>query len=391
MKQFRFHVVGLPHTQTSKVHSACAFTIKILRFIRMMASLGHKVYHYGAEGSEVSEWAEDVPVLSRKEQEGWFGPFDPNKLYNADWTGAAPYWKLLNERSVTEIIQRKQHGDFVCVIMGRLCKPIADAVGTDVRTVEYGIGYNGPFAKYRVFESYAHMHKIWGIEGGYDPNGKFYDCVIGNYLDEEEYPFGAVKQDYFLYLGRLVQRKGVGIAVETCRHIGAKLVIAGQGCTKVDYVDGVQQIHCEDGAIYSGNHLKFVGPVIGEKRAELFKNAKAVFLPTWYIEPFGTVAVEAQMAGTPAITTDFGVFPETVEHGKTGFRCRTMDHFVWAAKHVGDLDPNYIHQRAVANWSMDRIKWKYQEYFEMLDDLWRGGWNEVHEDRSNLDWLRQYP
>ena len=42
-------------------------------------------------------------------------------------------------------------------------------VGGDVMTVEYGIGYNGTFAKYRVFESYAHMHKIWGAQGGYDP------------------------------------------------------------------------------------------------------------------------------------------------------------------------------------------------------------------------------
>jgi len=387
---FRLHVVALPHTQTSKVHTACAFTIKILRFIRMMASLGHKVYHYGAEGSEVSEWAEDVPVLSRKEQEGWFGPFDQNKLYKADWTGNAPYWKALNDRSVAEILKRKRPGDFVCVIMGRLCKPIADGAGSDVLTVEYGIGYNGPFSKYRVFESYAHMHKIWGVEGGRDPDGKFYDVVIPNYLDPEEYPFGAVKQDYFLYLGRLVQRKGIKIAVDTCRHIGAKLVLAGQGCVKHEVVSGVKQIHCEDGAVYSGNHLEFVGSVIGERRARLLQNAKAVFVPTYYIEPFGTVAVEAQMTGTPAITTDFGVFPETVEHGRTGFRCRTLDHFVWAARHVGDLDPRYIHQRALANWSMDRVRWMYQEYFTMLNDLWKSGWKEIHDDRRELDWLRRY-
>ena len=50
------------------------------------------------------------------------------------------------------------------------------------------------------------------------------------------------------------------------------------------------------------------------------------------------------MAGTPAITTDFGAFPETVEHGKTGFRCRTLNEFVQAAKARIALDPQYIHR-----------------------------------------------
>jgi glycosyltransferase involved in cell wall biosynthesis len=253
--------------------------------------------------------------------------------------------------------------------------------------VEYGIGYNGTFAKYRVFESYAHMHKVWGAQGGYDPDGKFYDAVIPNYLDPADYPFKAEKQDYFLYLGRLIRRKGIHIAVETCRRLGARLVIAGQGCTKVEG----NRIHCADGEVYVGDHLEYVGFATGEKRARLYQNAKGVLVPTTYVEPFGAVAIEAQMAGTPAITTDFGAFPETVEHGKTGFRCHTLDQFVWAARHVHEIDPWYTHQRAVANYSLDRVKYRYQEYFSMLADLWKKGWAEIHNDRRELNWLRMYP
>ena len=55
----RFHVVALPHTQTNMSHSACAFTMKVLHFCQMMAVLGHEVFHYGVEGSEVQDCCDE--------------------------------------------------------------------------------------------------------------------------------------------------------------------------------------------------------------------------------------------------------------------------------------------------------------------------------------------
>ena len=370
----RFHVVGLPHTVTNMSHSACAFTMKILHFCQMMHSLGHEVFHYGVEGSEVP--CEHIQIMSKKMQEHYFGPYNPDALYNVDWTPNGRYWLHINDRAAQEINERKQKGDFVCVMHGSLARPLAQMVGNDVMTVEYGIGYNGTFAQHRVFESYAHMHKIWAADAGYDPDGKLYDAVIPNYLNPDDYPFKAEKQDYFLYLGRLIKRKGIDIAVETCKRIGARLVVAGQGCKCFqpwpethDPEGKLGTLICEDGGVYQG--VEYVGFATGQKRADLFSNAKGVFVPTTYIEPFGAVAIEAQMAGTPAITTDFGAFTETVEHGVTGFRCHTLDHFVWAAKNVDRLAPYQIHQRAVANYSMNAVRWKYQEYFSMLSDRYR--------------------
>lgn len=388
MKKYRFHVVALPHTWTAMSHSACAFTMKILHFCQMMHSLGHEVYHYGVEGSEVQDCTtEHIQILSKEEQEGFFGSYNPDVLYEVDWSGKALYWKLTNERAAAEINQRKRPGDFLCLMMGTLNLPLANAVGNDVMAVEYGIGYNGTFAKYRVFESYAHMHKIWGAQGGFDPDGKFYDAVIPNYLNPADYPYKREKENYYLYLGRLIKRKGIHIAVETCKRLGVKLVIAGQGCIKVEG----NRIYCSDGEVYTGDNLEYVGFATGEKRARLYQNAIATFVPTTYIEPFGAVAIESQMAGTPAITTDFGAFTETIEHGKTGFRCHTLDQFAWAAQHAPELDSWYCHTRAVANYSMERVKYRYQEYFEMLADVWKRGWYEEHPERQDLNWLRLYP
>lgn len=383
----RFHLVALPHTWTAMSHSACAFTMKILHFGQMMASLGHEVFHYGVGGSETQGWAaEHVQIMSKAEQEGFFGEYDPAALYEVDWTGRAPYWKLTNDRAAAEINKRAKPGDFVCLIMGTLNRPLARQLRCKALVVEYGIGYNGTFADYRVFESYAHMHKIWGAQGGFDPDGRFFDRVIPNYLNPNDYPLATgPKGGYYLYLGRLIKRKGIHIAVETCKRLGVHLKIAGQGCVKVEG----NRIFCSDGEVYEGDNLEYVGFATGSKRAQLYQNAIATFVATTYIEPFGAVAIESQMAGTPAITTDFGAFPETVEHGRTGYRCNTLNDFVWAAKMAPTLDPQYIHDRAVANYSMDAIRWRYQTYFEQLQDLWGDGWYAVHS-RPDERWLAGY-
>ena len=51
MTKFRLHVIGMPHTRTTKEYNACAFTQKALKFCKMMTDRGHTVYHYGVEGS----------------------------------------------------------------------------------------------------------------------------------------------------------------------------------------------------------------------------------------------------------------------------------------------------------------------------------------------------
>jgi hypothetical protein len=50
----RFHVVSLPHTQTTKDFAGCAYTEKVRRFCNMMKGLGHTVYLYAGEENEAN-------------------------------------------------------------------------------------------------------------------------------------------------------------------------------------------------------------------------------------------------------------------------------------------------------------------------------------------------
>jgi glycosyltransferase involved in cell wall biosynthesis len=74
------------------------------------------------------------------------------------------------------------------------------------------------------------------------------------------------------------------------------------------------------------------------------------------------------------ITTDWGGFVETVEQGKTGFRCRTLQDFADATEKVRDLSRGHIRHRARSLYSTEVVKHQYQDYFDRLMTLYGEGW-----------------
>ena len=81
---------------------------------------------------------------------------------------------------------------------------------------------------------------------------------------------------------------------------------------------------------------------------------------------FGSVAVEAQLCGTPVICTPMGAFTETVEHGITGFRCHTLGEFMAATEAVKKLDRAAIRKRAIEKYSTQAIAPQYEAYFRRI-------------------------
>jgi len=373
--KYRFHVLGLAHTKTNLDYVLCGYTQKVYKMCQMLIDLGHEVYHYGAEGSN-PPCTENIQVITDAEQKRVYGDFDWHKYY---WRYSADdeAHKIFNRNAAREINLRKQPRDMLLISNGAAQKATADAVN-DVVAIESGIGYLGVFAKYKVFESYAWMHHIYGLRDA--PHGscdiKYYDCVIPNYYNPDDFEYSDTKDDYYLYVGRLIPRKGVHIAAQVVDKVGGKLIVVGQGDIKNLGLDS--------------HNVEHVGTVGIKGRSDLMRKAKALFVPTIYLEPFGGVAIEANFCGTPVITTDFGAFTETVRHGVTGYRCKTMDDFVWAAKNVDKISPEDCRKHAEANYSMERVSKMYAEYFGKIQDLFSEGWYEEHPERSQLEWLRRY-
>jgi glycosyltransferase involved in cell wall biosynthesis len=349
----RFHVVALPHTQTTKDFANCAYTEKVRRFCNMMKGLGHTVYLYAGEENEAAV-DELIPCITETQRRIVVG----KKPYvEAPFDYKLPHWEKFNNRAIKEIRKRIQDQDFICLIAGATHKPIAEAFKSHI-SVEFGVGYSGIFSDYKVFESYAWMHAVYAqFKNAAQVDGAFFDAVIPGYLDPDMFPLGKGDGDYYLYIGRMIPRKGVEVAAHICKTIGARLIMAGPGN-------------------YIPNYGEYIGPVDAEKRSELMGGAIATFVPTLYLEPFGNVNIESQACGTPVITTDWGAFTETVVQGVTGYRCRSVEEFILATQNVKNLDRAAIRKRAVETYGVDVIAKQYEYYFQRLLTLWGDGWYE---------------
>jgi glycosyltransferase involved in cell wall biosynthesis len=366
-----FHVLSLPHTVTSKEFNACAYTQKVLKFSKMMTDRGHEVIHYGHEDSDL-QCSEHVTVLTNDDFQESYGSHDWRKTFFKFNTNDHAYRKFY-DNAIREVGKRKRSHDFILPFWGSGVRPICDA-HQDLICVEPGIGYaGGHWARWKVWESYAIYHAYCGLKNVGQCNQDWYDVVIPNYFDVEDFDFNSDKEDYFLYLGRVYSGKGVDVAIQATERAGVKLVIAGQK---------------EEGYKLPA-HVEYVGYADVPTRKKLMSNAKASFLPSMYVEPFGGVQIENLLSGTPTITTDWGSFAENNLHGITGFRCRTMGDFVDAVANCDQINP-YDCRKFGENFTLEKVAPMYEKYFNDVMDVYTGkGW---YADGNGIDAMtRFYP
>jgi glycosyltransferase involved in cell wall biosynthesis len=369
--RMRFHALGLPHTVSSKDFNACAYTQKVVKFGKMMTNLGHEVIHYGHEDSDL-QCTEHVSVLTNEDFEKSYGSHDWRSKFFKFNTGDHAY-KTFYKNAIAEISKRKQKHDFILPFWGSGVRPICDA-HPDLICVEPGIGYaGGHWARWKVFESYAIYHAYCGLKNVGRCNQDWYEVVIPNYFDVEDFDYNDNKEDYFLYLGRVYDGKGVNVAIQATKIAGVKLVIAGQK---------------EDGYKLP-DHVEYIGYADVPTRRKLMANAKASFLPSMYVEPFGGVQIENLLSGTPTITTDWGSFAENNIHGKTGYRCRTMGDFVEAINRIDDIESADC-RKFGGNFTLEEVGPMYEKYFADVLNVFTGkGWYSKSNGINSL--IRVYP
>ena len=150
------------------------------------------------------------------------------------------------------------------------------------------------------------------------PNGvnlQLFSNVNVDYDFRRQYAMDNEK--IILYVGRLVYEKGIQNLIAAMpkildRYHDSKLIICGRGGMIDELREQVKYLGID-------NKVYFAGYCDSKKMQKMYKCADVAVFPSTY-EPFGIVAIESMLSGTPTIVSDVGGLNEIVEHGVTGMK-----------------------------------------------------------------------
>lgn len=151
-----------------------------------------------------------------------------------------------------------------------------------------------------------YFRNTYNRETKFIPNGVNHPKSQEADLIKKEY--GLKKDDYILYLGRIVPEKGEHYLVEAFKkiHTDKKLVIAGGASDTDEYMEKLKKSAAED------DRILFTGFVQGRLLEELYSNAYVYCLPS-DLEGMPLSLLEAMSYGCCCLTSDIAECKEVVE------------------------------------------------------------------------------
>jgi len=126
------------------------------------------------------------------------------------------------------------------------------------------------------------------------------DCGYSSFQDRE---------NYFLYVGRLTNEKGINVLLESAYKKEYPLIIAGDGPLRSAVEKASRDL----------SHVSYLGPVKQEEVQRLLKKSRALLVPSICYEGLPTTILEAFASGTPVICSNQENLNKIVTHTYNGY------------------------------------------------------------------------
>lgn len=297
-----------------------------------MVKLGHSITCFNRKGHHVSGSEFDSSQLSEykgvKLKPVW--TLDKKGLAAMTSSLSAAIKAALGKYDVIHF-----HAEGPCAMLwlpklfGKRC--IATIHGIDWQRAKWG-GFASKYIKFgeKVAAKYAdeiivlsegvqnYFKDTYGRKTVFIPNGVNRPAIREPQLIKEK--FGLDKDDYILFLGRLVPEKGISYLIEAFKQINTdkKLVIAGGSSDTDEFLQDLKKIAKDD------KRISFTGFVQGQLLEELYSNAYVYVLPS-DLEGMPLSLLEAMSYGNCCVVSDIAECAEVVEDKAVVFQKRNVE------------------------------------------------------------------
>ena len=198
------------------------------------------------------------------------------------------------------------------------------------------------------------------------------EWVIYNGVDTKKFKFKNKSGNYFLWVGRVCQDKGIENAILAAKKTGIKLLLAGQ--LQPMYQDYFRK----KVKPFLNSRIQYIGEKNQKELISLYQNAQALLYPIQWQEPFGLAMAESQACGTPVIAFDRGSVSEVVKNNKTGFVVpfhdkkgkKNISGLVKAIKNIDKIKREDCRKWVEDNFTQEIMVKNYEKlYYKILSSL----------------------
>ena len=200
------------------------------------------------------------------------------------------------------------------------------------------------------------------VEGGYKPE-KF--RVLCNFIDVTKVKglkgeeVKRLKGDYYVYLGRVNEVKGVRTLCKAAAQLDKKLIVIGDGPISEEL-----RMKSEE----SGAPIEFKGQMQWEEFMPILRGARFMVLPAEWSENNPLTVIESQSLGTPVLGARIGGIPELIDEGVSGMTFTSGDVEDLKDK-IKEMFEHEFDYDAIAKNAIER--YSSEAYYEKLMALYK--------------------
>lgn len=133
-------------------------------------------------------------------------------------------------------------------------------------------------------------------------------AIKPNFIVDNGYSY--IKENYYLFVGRLSEEKGIRTVLEVFEINKKELIVVGDGPLRSEV----------DKASLRSSNIRCVGFQNSDQLKEIYMNARATVFASKMYEGLGLVNIESFSYGTPVIAPDFGNAGLLIESGINGLK-----------------------------------------------------------------------